>query len=135
MKNKEILNCVHDFLGKVVRDCPDQEMGLEASNLADNVWDVLHATEGLTFGQAIDACRYGGAKIQRANWNGEGQFVRFEDITAYENGGRAHPDERTIGSDCFVFHFVNRKTGETGIQVGWLASQADMSASDWRIVK
>ena len=135
MKNKETLNCVHDFLGKVVRDCPDQEMGLEASNIADNVWDVLHATEGLTFGQAIDACRYGGAKIQRVNWNGEGQFVRFEYITAYEDGGRAYPDERTVGSDCFVFHFVNRKTGETGIQVGWIASHADMSASDWRIVE
>lgn len=47
MKNKEILNRVHDFLGKVVRDCPDQEMGLEASDLADDVWDVLHATEGV----------------------------------------------------------------------------------------
>ena len=91
--------------------------------------------DGMTFGQAIDACRYRGAKIQRANWNGEGQFVRFEYITAYEDGGRAYPDERTIGSDCFVFHFVNRKTGETGIQVGWLASQADMAASDWQIVE
>lgn len=56
MKNKEILNRVHDFLGKVVRDCPDQEMGLEASDLADDVWDVLHATEGLTFGQAVEEC-------------------------------------------------------------------------------
>lgn len=91
--------------------------------------------DGMTFGQAIDACRYRGAKIQRKNWNGEGQFVRFEYITAYEDGGRAYPDERTFGSDCFVFHFVNRKTGETGIQVGWLASQADMYASDWRIVE
>ena len=91
--------------------------------------------DSMTFGQAIDACRYRGAKIQRANWNGEGQFVRFEYITAYEDGGRAYPDERTIGSDCFVFHFVNRKTGETGIQVGWLASQADMAACDWRIVE
>lgn len=91
--------------------------------------------ENMTFGQAIDACRYRGVKIQRANWNGEGQFVRFEYITAYEDGGRAYPDERTIGSDCFVFHFVNRKTGETGIQVGWLASQADMAACDWRIVE
>lgn len=96
---------------------------------------VSRPVDGMTFGQAIDACRYKGAKIQRANWNGEGQFVRFEYTTAYEDGGRAYPDERTIGSDCFVFHFVNRKTGETGIQVGWLASQADMYASDWRIVE
>ena len=42
MKNKEILNRVHDFLGKVVRDCPDQDMGLEASDLADDVWGLLH---------------------------------------------------------------------------------------------
>lgn len=96
---------------------------------------VSRPVDGMTFGQAIDACRYRGAKIQRANWNGEGQFVRFEYTTAYEDGGRAYPDERTIGSDCFVFHFVNRKTGETGIQVGWLASQADLAASDWRIVE
>ena len=96
---------------------------------------VSSPVENMTFGQAIDACRYRGAKIQRVNWNGEGQFVRFEYITAYEDGGRANPYERTIGSDCFVFHFVNRKTGETGIQVGWLASQADMAASDWRIVE
>jgi len=130
MKNKEILNRLHDFLGKVVRDCPDQEMGLEASDLADDVWDVLHATEGLTFGQAIDACRYGGAKIQRVNWNGEGQFVRYERCLVSEQG-----DLNAVESHCFVFHFVNRKTGGTGLQVGWLASQSDMSASDWRIVE
>lgn len=96
---------------------------------------VSSPVENMTFGQAIDACRYRGAKIQRVNWNGEGQFVRFEHVTAYEDGGRKSPFELSIGSDCFVFHFVNRKTGEKGIQVGWLASQADMYASDWRIVE
>ena len=59
---------------------------------------VSRPVDGMTFGQAIDACRYKGAKIQRANWNGEGQFVRFEYTTAYEDGGRAYPDERTIWS-------------------------------------
>ena len=39
---------------------------------------VSRPANGMTFGQAIDACRYRGAKIQRANWNGEWQFVRFE---------------------------------------------------------
>ena len=91
--------------------------------------------EGLPYGYAMILCQFFGKKIQRANWNGEGQFVRFEHVTAYEDGGRASPDERSIGPDCFVFHFVNRKTGETGIQVGWLASQADMAAKDWRIVE
>lgn len=94
--------------------------------------------DNMTFGMAIDACRYKGAKIQRANWNGEGQFVRFEEVLASEDGNLHDNPQDAPGmvvSGCFVFHFVNRKTGETGIQVGWLASQADMSASDWRIVE
>ena len=99
----------------------------------------------MTFGQAIDACRYKGAKIQRANWNGEGQFVRYESALVSEDGklrieeGMGPKDFENmppmVESGCFVFHFVNRKTGETGIQVGWLASQADLAASDWRIVE
>lgn len=100
--------------------------------------DADSSVDGMTFGQAIDACRYRGAKIQRKNWNGEGQFVRFEEVLASEDG-KLHTDPQgapgMIASSCFVFHFVNRKTGETGLQVGWLASQADMAASDWRIVE
>lgn len=42
--------------------------------------------DGMTFGQAIDACRHFGKKIQRANWNGEGQFVRYEEVLASEDG-------------------------------------------------
>lgn len=94
--------------------------------------------DGMTFGQAIDACRYRGAKIQRVNWNGEGQFVRFEEVLASEDG-KLHTEPQDapgmVASGCFVFHFVNRKTGETGIQVGWLASQADMAANDWRVIE
>lgn len=85
--------------------------------------------DGMTFGMAIDACRYKGAKIQRANWNGEGQYVEFAECSAVPYS------QVEYLSHCFIFHFVNRKTGETSIQIGWLASQADMAASDWRIVE
>ena len=94
--------------------------------------------DAMSFGMAIDACRYAGKKIQRVNWNGEGQFVRFEKVLVSEDGKLHIEEENAPGmteSGCFVFHFVNRKTGETGLQVGWLASQADMAASDWRIVE
>ena len=84
----------------------------------------------LTFGQAIDACRYKGKKIQRVNWNGESQYVEYRECATLLN---EHGVEDR--SYCFVFHFRNRKTGLTGIQVGWLASQADMAASDWVIVE
>lgn len=86
--------------------------------------------DGMTFGIAIDACRYKGAKIQRANWNGEGQYVEYKVVEVCYS-----EESKLVQSYAFVFHFVNRKTGETGIQVGWLASQADMAADDWRIVE
>lgn len=86
--------------------------------------------DGMTFGIAIDACRYKGAKIQRANWNGEGQYVEYKVVEVCYS-----EESKLVQSHAFVFHFVNRKTGETGIQVGWLASQADMAADDWRIVE
>ena len=85
--------------------------------------------DGMTFGIAIDACRYKGAKIQRANWNGEGQYVEYKVVEVCYS-----EESKLVQSHAFVFHFVNRKTGETGVQVGWLASQADMAASDWIIL-
>ena len=91
--------------------------------------------DNMTFGQAIDACRYAGKKIQRKNWNGVGQYVRYESVLGFDDGDNHEGKGPNITSSCFVFHFVNRKTGETGIQVGWLASQADMAADDWVIVE
>ena len=87
----------------------------------------------LTFGAAIDACRYKGKKIQRQNWNGAGQYVEYRECAVLfpDNGSGDIMIEST--SHAFVFHYTNRKTGETGIQIGWLASQADLAANDWII--
>lgn len=83
-----------------------------------------------TFGYAITECRYHGKRIKRVGWNGEDQFVEFRPVEI------PYSEESTIKqSHAFVFHYKNRKTGETGIQVGWLASQADMAANDWVVMK
>ena len=86
-----------------------------------------------TFGYAITECLYHGKRIKRVGWNGEKQFVRFETVGLLAD---AVPNSNGIAptSSCFVFHFRNRHTGETGIQVGWLASQADMAANDWVVM-
>ena len=138
-KEKGVLIKVHGYLGELIRDNLVEDTP-KASDLADDVWDILHKENvfsNMTFGQAIDACRYKGKKIQRKNWNGAGQFVRYEEVLASEDGKMHYEESEAVGSvesRCFVFHFVNRHTGETGIQVGWLASQADMYADDWVIV-
>lgn len=49
MSNKELLERVHTFLSMLCRDgkCGDHcSACLEASDLADDVWAALHATEG-----------------------------------------------------------------------------------------
>lgn len=99
--------------------------------------EVSRPVDGMTFGQAIDACRYKGKKIQRANWNGKGQYVEFRHVATLLEDECDAIIEDGNERDCFayVFNFVNSKTGETGIQVGWLASQADLAASDWMIVE
>lgn len=112
--------------GEYVSWCPKKEFE-----------DVSRPCDGMTFGEAIEAMKRG-KKVARKGWNGEGQFVRFETVLAFDDGvihleedGAAPATE----SECFVFHYKNRHTGETGIQVGWLASQADMKAEDWKIVE
>ena len=90
------------------------------------------------FGYAITECVYHGKRITRKGWNGEGQFVRFEDVTAWERGSgqiAVNDGNAPIRSYCLVFHFKNRHTGETGVQVGWLASQGDMKANDWVVLE
>ena len=92
------------------------------------------------FGYAIAQCQFFGKKIKRAGWNGDGQYVRFETVLQFPDGkpkeGLADGEKQTAEeSSCFVFHFKNRHTGETGVQVGWLASQADLKANDWQIIE
>lgn len=41
MENKELILRVHNFLGTVMRDCPDGEICAEASDIAEKVEDVL----------------------------------------------------------------------------------------------
>lgn len=91
--------------------------------------EVSRLCEAMPFGMAIEAMKRG-KKVTRRGWNGEGQFV---DLRTVEVG---YSEESTYKqSFAFVFHFKNRKTGETGIQVGWLATQGDMLAEDWEIVE
>ena len=86
------------------------------------------------FGYAIAECQYHGKKIKRAGWNGDGKYVRFETVLQFTDGKPSNGEVLGEESTCFVFHFKNRNTGETGVQVGWLASQADLQAKDWVIL-
>lgn len=116
---------------------PDGYVSWCPKTVSDQVSIPCGDNRGLPFGYAIAQCQFFGKKIKRAGWNGDGQYVRFENVLAFDDG-KIHVDEENAGpateSACFVFHFKNRVTGETGIQVGWLASQADLKANDWQVL-
>lgn len=86
-------------------------------------------TSGMNFGLALEAAKKG-ARIARAGWNGKNQYVELAECISYLTTGGLHvnADHNAIGNKALAF------VGTSGVQLGWLASQADMLADDWMIV-
>lgn len=83
----------------------------------------------MKFGEAIERCKEG-AKIQREGWNGKNQYVELAWGISYMNSqGIVNVNHANIGNNALAF------VGTSGVQIGWLASQADMLAEDWRVIE
>ena len=84
----------------------------------------------MSFGLAIEAAKKG-MKIARAGWNGKNQHVELACCISYLTKGGFHVNvnHNAIGNKALAF------VGTSGVQLGWLASQADMLADDWMIVE
>ena len=84
----------------------------------------------MTFGRAIEEVKIG-KRIQREGWNGKNQYVELAMDISYVNayGDIINAEHDNIGNQALAF------VGTSGVQLGWLASQADMLANDWRVVE
>lgn len=82
----------------------------------------------MTFGEAINMAKQG-ARIARDGWNGKSQYVELATNISYMNakGEIVNANHDAIGNHAFAF------VGTSGVQMGWLASQSDMLATDWRV--
>ena len=82
----------------------------------------------MTFGEAINKVKEG-AKIARKGWNGKNQYVELATSISYMNvqGDVVNCEHEAIGNNALAF------VGTSGVQIGWLASQADMLANDWEV--
>jgi hypothetical protein len=82
----------------------------------------------MTFGEAINKVKEG-AKIARKGWNGKNQYVELATRISYMNarGEVVNCEHEAIGNKALAF------VGTSGVQIGWLASQADMLANDWEV--
>lgn len=87
-------------------------------------------TDSMNFGLAIEAAKMG-KKIARKGWNGKNQYVELAGGISYVNGDAriVNVNHEAIGNKALAF------VGTSGVQMGWLASQADMLADDWYIVE
>ena len=85
----------------------------------------------LSFGEAIKMAKLYGKRIRRRGWNGKNQFVELATCISYKNaeGDCINVQHDAIGNAAFAF------VGTSGVQIGWLASQADMLATDWEVVE
>lgn len=92
--------------------------------------EAYRQTDAMPFGLAIEAVKKG-KRISRAGWNGKGQYVELATGIGYvgPDGKTVNTEHAAIGNKALAF------VGTSGVQMGWLASQADMLAEDWQIVE
>lgn len=87
---------------------------------------ILGGTSTFGFGDAIKYIKRG-LKVKRTGWNGKNQHIELASCISYlsPDGAVTNCDHEAIGNSAIAF------VGTSGVQMGWLASQADMLAEDW----
>ncbi len=95
--------------------------------------------EGLDFGAAIAALK-DGKKVARAGWNGKGMWLILVPGTPIANLKEDTPYRKALEvPQCEILPHIDMWTvnaqGRRAMLPGWLASQTDMLATDWQIVR
>jgi len=90
----------------------------------------------LSFSKALDAVKKGEI-ICRDGWNGKGMFVTMQEgypngVACNKNSSKAYKVKE--GTMIKVLPYLVMKTVD-GSFVPWLASQTDILAEDWTILK
>lgn len=104
-----------------LRPCPDISITDYAIHIPEE--------EVMDFGVALMNLKEG-RRVARKGWNGKGQYLELATAISYTNaaGEIVNCDHAAIGNKAIAF------VGTSGVQMGWLASQADMLAEDWVIL-
>ena len=87
---------------------------------------ILGGESTFSFGDAICYLKRG-LKVARRGWNGKKQYIELASNISYKcpMGTIVNIKHEAIGNNAIAF------VGTSGVQMGWLASQADMLAEDW----
>lgn len=87
---------------------------------------ILGGEATFSFGDVIKYVKRG-LKLKRKGWNGKEQYIQLATGISYKDasGDIINCEHDAIGNMAIAF------VGTSGVQIGWLASQADMLAEDW----
>jgi hypothetical protein len=111
----------------------------EAHVVENDRLPIMNTTH-MDFGHAI-RCMEAGNRVQRDGWNGKNMWIAISGLEGPRsviatNFWSKHASDyaREIGGAALVLPCIIMKTATGEILMGWLASQSDMLAKDWRIV-
>ena len=94
--------------------------------------------EGLSFGDALDALK-DGCRVNRAGWNGKGMYLWLMPAATVKAEWCREPILKAIaeanGGEVECLGTIRMRTADGKVLTGWLASQSDMLANDWQVVK
>lgn len=93
--------------------------------------DAYKKSGEMNFGHALELLKQG-KKVARKGWNGKGMFIFIADSFEFVTKSDLHDFEK---SGVVVSDSVCMLTATGEVVVGWLASQTDMLAEDWKIVE
>ncbi|MFR2692657.1 MAG: DUF2829 domain-containing protein [Enterocloster bolteae] len=109
-----------------------KEWNIHCRMCCSDEWDVangentpiLGGTATFGFGDAVKYMKRG-LKVKRQGWNGKNQYIELATSISYKNadGEIVNCTHDAIGNKAIAF------VGTSGVQMGWLASQADIC---WR---
>ncbi|MGN8964021.1 DUF2829 domain-containing protein [Bariatricus sp. HCP28S3_D3] len=126
-----------DHQGEILDIRETQRVEYTLSNVASDEWmianeencPVLGGEAMFGFGDAIKYIKRG-LKVKRKGWNGKNQYIQLATGISYKSatGEIVNCNHDAIGNKAIAF------VGTSGVQMGWLASQADMLAEDWVFV-
>ena len=126
-----------DHQGEILDIRGTQRVEYTLSNVASDEWmiadeencPVLGGEAMFGFGDAIKYIKRG-LKVKRKGWNGKNQYIQLATGISYKSatGEIVNCEHDAIGNMAVAF------VGTSGVQMGWLASQADMLAEDWVFV-
>lgn len=87
-------------------------------------------TDCFSFSEALVYLKQG-KKVARKGWNGKKQYIQLATRISYKaaSGEIVNCEHEAIGNQAIAF------VGTSGVQMGWLASQADMLADDWQFAE